>query len=239
MFDYGGNLVQQKNGLWLMDMDINSVKIVEDFGEFMFKFLNVNFLTGSPSPLVTVPELKGATRVDTCDDEVYCGLPYILPVLNFLWISHWLETPPFQVPLETTVNMNTKALVASNVLRLNFTLTGPDHMNLMFSPMAGFSLKQWSIDENKPLASSKQFKRRNMYFVYYSYGLTKRPWNFYLDFEVPESYSVKDPIVDLSVNGQFFHGDGKSTEEMRKFVSRLPDWTTTSYWTGTIRSHVF
>lgn len=36
MFDYGGNLVQQKNGLWLMDMDINSVKIVEDFGEFMF-----------------------------------------------------------------------------------------------------------------------------------------------------------------------------------------------------------
>lgn len=186
-----------------------------------------------------MPELKNAKLVDTCDDEVYCGLPYILPVLNFLWISHWLDTPAFKIPMETEITLLGKSMVSSNVVRLNFTTTGPDHQNLMFSPMDTVTLKGWSLDENTPLASSKKFKNRNMYFVYYSYGQTKKDWNFYLDFEVPSGYDVKDPVVDLSVNGQFFHGEGKTTEQLESVMKRLPEWTTSSAWTGTIRSHVF
>ena len=112
-------------------------------------------------------------------------------------------------------------------------------MNLMFSPMSGLSLKRWSIDEETPLASSKQFKKRNMYFVYYSYGQVPRAWNFHLDFEVPQGFSVNDPVVDLSINGHFIHGERKMSQEMTSFVQRLPDWTTASAWTSTIRSYVF
>lgn len=186
-----------------------------------------------------MPELRVAKLVDTCDDEVYCGLPYILPVLNFLWISHWIDTPAFEIPVETTTLLNSKAMIAENVVRLNFTVTGPGHMNLMFAGMEGCKLKRWSLDENKPLPSSKQFKKRDQYFVYYSYGQTKRPWNFHLDFEVPAGYSTQQPVVDLSVNGQFFYGEGKTTKHLAEFTSRFPDWTTCTSWTGTIRSYIF
>lgn len=186
-----------------------------------------------------MPEVKSARQVDTCDEEIYCGLPYILPVLNFLWVTHWIDSPAFKVPLESTTTLNSKTMISPQLVRLNFTVTGPDHMDLMFAPMNGFSLKRWSIDENPPLPSSKQFKNRNMYFVYYSYGQERRAWNFHLDFEVPTGFSVKDPVVDLSVNGQFIHGKWKVTEQLQEFISRLPDWTTTSGWTSTIRSYVF
>lgn len=186
-----------------------------------------------------MPEVRSAKLVDTCDEEIYCGLPYILPVMNFLWVTHWMDTPAFKVPLETTTTLNSKTMIDRNTVRLNFTMTGPDHMNLMFSPMTSVTLKRWSIDESTPLAGSKQFKKRNLYFVYYSYGQTRRPWNFHLDFEVPEGYTVADPVVDLSLNGQFIHGEWKMTEQLKAFVERLPDWTTTSGWTSTIRSYVF
>lgn len=187
-----------------------------------------------------MPDLQNVKLVDSCDDEIYCGLPYILPVLNFLWVSHWLETVPFKAPEEALAVLNSKEIISSGVVRLNFTITGPDHLQLMFSPQPQFKLNGWSIDESTPLASSKKFKKRNMYFVYYSYGhMTKRNWTFYLDFSVPPSYAVKDPVVDLSVNGQIIHGDHKMNNQLKEFVSRLPDWTTTSAWTSTIRSYVF
>lgn len=160
-------------------------------------------------------------------------------MLNFLWVTHWLDSPPFKIPLETEVVLNEKTLISPEVVRLNFTVTGPDHMNLMFSPLNGFELKRWSIDESPPLAGSKRFKNRNMYFVYYSFGQVNRPWNFHLDFRVPRGYGVAEAVVDLSVNGHFIHGERKLTEQLKTFVDRFPDWTTTSAWTSTIRSFVF
>lgn len=160
-------------------------------------------------------------------------------MLNFLWVTHWLDSPPFQVPLETEVILNEKTLVHADVVRLNFTVTGPDHMNLMFSPLEAFELKRWSIDESVPLAGSKRFKNRKMYFVYYSYGQVNRPWHFHLDFAAPKGYKIEEAVVDLSVNGHFIHGERKLTNQLKVFVDRFPDWTTTSAWTSTIRSFVF
>lgn len=33
VFDYSGQLVKHQSGLWIMDMDINSVKSIEKYGE--------------------------------------------------------------------------------------------------------------------------------------------------------------------------------------------------------------
>lgn len=169
-------------------------------------------------------------------------MPYILPVLNFLWVTHWLDSPPFNIPLDTQVILNEQTMISPDTVRLNFTVTGPDHMNLMLAPLAGYELKRWSIDQSPPLASSKRFKNRKMYFVYYSYGqINNRPWQFHLDFTVPSGFSIvkRTPIVDLSVNGHFIHGERKLTDQLKAFVDRFPDWTTTSAWTSTIRSFVF
>lgn len=184
--------------------------------------------------------MKNARLVEECDDEIYCGQPYILPVLNFLWKTHWLDSPAFEVPLETEVQLVEKTFIDTSTVRLNFTVDGPDHMNLMFAAMPGIDLKRWSIDDSPPLITSKQFKGRNMYFVYYSYGQVRRTWNFHLDFKVPKSFDLKQsPVLDMSLNGHFIHGKWKQTKQLEALVNRFPEWTTTSGWTSTIRSFVF
>lgn len=152
-----------------------------------------------------------------------------------------MDSAPFPVPLETRIVLNEKRMMSPTVVRLDFSIDGPDHQNLMFAPTSdGITLKGWSIDEAEPLASSKKFKNRNMYFVYYSYGQVPRTWNFWLDFNVAAGFDVKrDPVVDLSLNGHFIHGKWKQTKQLKEFVDRFPSWTTTSSWTSTIRSYVF
>lgn len=36
-FDFEGNLIKQKTGIWLMDMDTNSIRAIEDFGEWLIR----------------------------------------------------------------------------------------------------------------------------------------------------------------------------------------------------------
>lgn len=41
-----------------------------------------------------VPEMKNAEVVDEdCTKYLYCGLPYLVPVQNFIFKTHWLEGP--------------------------------------------------------------------------------------------------------------------------------------------------
>lgn len=41
-----------------------------------------------------VPEARKAKRVEEdCVNHLYCGLPYIVPVQNFIFVTHWSEGP--------------------------------------------------------------------------------------------------------------------------------------------------
>lgn len=42
-----------------------------------------------------VPAMQNAQLVTKdCDDYLYCGLPYLVPVLTMIWKTHWLPGPP-------------------------------------------------------------------------------------------------------------------------------------------------
>lgn len=42
-----------------------------------------------------VPHMKNAELVsEDCVKYLYCGLPYLVPVLNMIWKTHWLPGPP-------------------------------------------------------------------------------------------------------------------------------------------------
>lgn len=70
-----------------------------------------------------VPELSETVEVD-CSVELYCGMPYPLPVLNFIKKTTWVSGPPVHVPIETTVTLNSKTLIEHNRLRMNITVNG-------------------------------------------------------------------------------------------------------------------
>lgn len=43
----------------------------------------------------SVPQLRNALPVDKdCEDYLYCGMPYLVPVLTMIWKTHYLPAPP-------------------------------------------------------------------------------------------------------------------------------------------------
>lgn len=64
-YGYNGSLKDHQNGLWIVNLDVNS-----------------------PQSIVRhVPELMNARQIsqDECNSELYCGLPYFIPVITFIW----------------------------------------------------------------------------------------------------------------------------------------------------------
>jgi len=64
-YGINGSLRDHQNGLWIVNLDVNS-----------------------PQSIVRhVPELINARQIsqDECNNELYCGLPYFIPVITFIW----------------------------------------------------------------------------------------------------------------------------------------------------------
>ncbi|XP_059612920.1 endoplasmic reticulum metallopeptidase 1-like [Phlebotomus argentipes] len=217
-YDEKRQLSAQDAGFWIIDMDINTPESVE----------------------MAVSEMKRAKLVD-CSRGIYCAMPYPLPVMNFIFKTHYIETAPFEVAIETDLRLVSKTRLSPDTVRLNFTCHGPDHMNLMFAGMPGFELQAWSLDPEKPLASAHQYLGRNMYFVYYSYSsLEPKVWNFHLDFKVPPKFNIeKDTVLDITASGHMIHGRNKTTPQLTDFMSRFPSWTTATFWTSALRSYKY
>lgn len=52
-----------------------------------------------------VPEMTQAEPVvRDCVDHLYCGLPYLVPVLTMIWKTHWIPGP--MPHLVTPLHMN-------------------------------------------------------------------------------------------------------------------------------------
>lgn len=53
-----------------------------------------------------VPEITKAELVrQDCQDYLYCGLPYLVPVLTMIWKTHWVpgSSPELQIPIRLKV----------------------------------------------------------------------------------------------------------------------------------------
>jgi len=63
-YNANGSVRYSGTGYWVVDLDMNSPHSVESI----------------------VPEVAAATpTVRDCERELYCGLPYLMPVTTFLW----------------------------------------------------------------------------------------------------------------------------------------------------------
>ena len=59
-----GTLREHHYGYWVINLDVNSPHTVS----------------------ALVPEMSRAKLIqEECDRELYCGLPYLIPVITFIW----------------------------------------------------------------------------------------------------------------------------------------------------------
>jgi len=65
------------------------------------------------------------------------------------------------------------------------TTTGPNHVNVYISPKHGVELIWWSVGDGHPqpigMPSSVD---RHQYFIFYSYGTFKQPFELTIDIQV-------------------------------------------------------
>ncbi|KAL1493675.1 hypothetical protein ABEB36_009373 [Hypothenemus hampei] len=211
--DASNAIINKTNGYWIVDMDINSPHTVDNY----------------------VPLMKTAQLVEKeCIDYVYCGLPYLVPVLTMIWKTHWVPAPEPDLlkPLNMTITER-KSIQGGE--RIGFKINGPAHMGVMISPILGIEIDGWSIPTPEPLPGPL-WNGRNTYFIYYAYGLEPVPFQFWINFKIPSNH--KGAIMDFAVTSHYLFGPGKASKDLKRFVSQFPSWSAVTYWTATYESWI-
>ncbi|XP_076681167.1 endoplasmic reticulum metallopeptidase 1 isoform X2 [Andrena cerasifolii] len=213
-YDVNGNLRYSGTGYWIADLDMNSPHSVE----------------------AMVPEIGAATStVKDCEQELYCGLPYFMPVTTFLWKTSWIPGPAPLITIPTKLELISKS-VRQNTVSFTFNITGPDHISIILSPYKSVRLERWSILEGKALQGPK-WNDRETYFVYYSCASDCDPFTFSIELNVPAAR--KTPCLSIALGGHFLHGEHQKSLRFKRFLAQFPPWTVVTPWTATYTSWQF
>ncbi|KAL1130293.1 hypothetical protein AAG570_013231 [Ranatra chinensis] len=153
-------VLDHQGGYWVVDLDVNSPQSV----------------------MSIVPDMALAQQVDDCNTRLYCGLPYIIPVLTLIWRTHWIPGSMPIISVPTSLSLINKT-TTHGVTRYWFSAIGPDHMTLMMSPTKNVHLLSWSFVSGRPLIGPK-WNGRDTYFVYYSCASAPEEWQFWIDLKV-------------------------------------------------------
>ncbi|XP_034180983.1 endoplasmic reticulum metallopeptidase 1 [Osmia lignaria lignaria] len=213
-YDINGKLRYSGTGYWIADLDMNSPYSVE----------------------AMVPEIGAVTpTVKDCEKELYCGLPYFMPVTTFLWKTSWIPGPAPLINIPTKLELVSKS-TKQNTVSFTFNVTGPDHISIILSPYKGVHLEKWSVLEGKPLQGPK-WNDRETYFIYYSCASDCVPFTFSLELHV--NSMPKTPCLSVALGGHFLHGEHQTSLRFKRFLAQFPSWSVVTPWTATYTSWQF
>ncbi|KAF5278793.1 hypothetical protein FQA39_LY18351 [Lamprigera yunnana] len=210
--DVDNKIIDQSSGYWIADMDINSPHSVDRY----------------------VPEIRAAKLVDEdCTKYLYCGLPYLVPVQNFIFKTHWIDGPPIRVKESSDMQLISRKKI-KNGERFSISINGPQHMGVMVSPVLGVELESWSLVQGIPLAAAPLWNNRFTYFIYYCYAGELIPLNFSMDFKIPPGHS--GPVIDIGIISHYQFEP--VAPEFAKMIDSFPPWTAHTYWTSTVETWI-
>lgn len=59
-----------------------------------------------------VPRMRNAhLTTKDCQDYLYCGLPYLVPVLNMIWKTHFVPGPEPEIPNPVSMKVVSKMMI--------------------------------------------------------------------------------------------------------------------------------
>ncbi|XP_043797337.1 endoplasmic reticulum metallopeptidase 1-like isoform X2 [Apis laboriosa] len=190
-YDVDGNLRYSGTGYWIADLDMNSPHSVE----------------------AVVPEIGAVmSTIKDCEKELYCGLPYFMPVTTFLWKTSWIPGPAPLISIPTKLELISKS-IKQNIVSFTFNVT-----------------------EGKPLEGPK-WNNRETYFIYYSCASDCVPFTFSLELNI--NNMPKTPCLSIALGGHFLHGEHQTSLRFKRFLAQFPSWSVVTPWTATYTSWQF
>ncbi|KAK2579325.1 hypothetical protein KPH14_008277 [Odynerus spinipes] len=213
-YNFDGSLRYSGTGYWLVDLDMNSPHSVQTI----------------------VPEVSAATpTIRDCEKELYCGLPYLMPVTTFLWKTSWIPGPSPFINIPTKLELISK-ITKHNATSFTFNITGPNHIGIILSPYKGIHLTKWSVSDREPL-KGPMWNGRETYFIYYSCASDCIPYTFSIELNVSSIQKV--PSLSIALAGHTLHGKHQRSSRFKQFLSQFPSWTVITPWTATYTSWEF
>ena len=101
-FNVDGSMRYSGSGYWIVDLDMNSPHSVE----------------------AMVPEVSKAVHtLKDCEEQLYCGLPYLMPVTTFLWKTSWIPGPAPLINIPTKLDVLASTMLR-NIASFTFNVTG-------------------------------------------------------------------------------------------------------------------
>lgn len=188
--------------------------------------------------LKEAPELFVNARSVDCDG-VYCGRPYFYPILSRVDAKKTLDLPAPQLSIPRVNVSVSRVQESAEIRRLDFRVTGPDHVTIFIFPLPGVHVVSWSFGHQEPVTVNTtpelEATGRETHFIYYSYGeRPSEPWSFSISFYTPSSLEQSSPVTDMSFAGHYLHGDRQYTSTLTDFVRNMPKWTTCVGWSATL-----
>ncbi|KAH9523534.1 Endoplasmic reticulum metallopeptidase 1 [Bulinus truncatus] len=188
-----------------------------------------------------VPWLLERAQRATCDG-VYCGRPYLHPVLPHVDARKTYDFPASNLNLtRVQVELTDRVVLNNSMIRLNFSMSGPSHVTVFISELQKAKIKYWDFGHNVPVeAVTLPFMRYTTYFIYYSHdGPDNTTWKFSMDLHLDCNKTMNHALIRIGFAGHYLHGPNQLTPDLLLLEQELPPWMVTMRWTSTYDEFVF
>lgn len=209
-------------------------------------FVIVNWDRNSPGTVAGhVPTMRRAVRTD-CVAELMCGAPIVGPLApRSSWIP--LARPP-ALPSRADADVRVTAVTSSPDRgpsssrlrrRLEFTVTGPERINVYVSPYPGAGVKSWSFGPDEPVPTTV-WQGNDVYVIRHSRGAAGQDarWTFWLEQESDRGFDENTINVTVAYSW-VVHNSFEPDDELKTFVDSFPRWAHVNYAVASVDAFVF
>ncbi|XP_023033288.1 endoplasmic reticulum metallopeptidase 1 [Drosophila willistoni] len=184
--------------------------------------------------------LTGLVSIESdCNTYMFCGLP----LYDHRWVKNrlkgmWLpREDPITPPGTPDLQLVSKTILADyTTVRLEYNLTGPDHMSLFIQPYEDVVISNWSFLTSYIQAPGSTSSYPPPYHIYFTYGKDKSPLQFFIELTKADG-DFDVPVMQLGVSGHYISSPGDAIST--KFVKTIPPFAVTVDWPATYHRYIF
>ncbi|BFZ17006.1 hypothetical protein BsWGS_20045 [Bradybaena similaris] len=190
---------------------------------------------------IYAPEVFARGRRITCNG-VYCGRPYLYPILPQVDASMNYDFPAshLQVP-RVTIEHHNRTLVSDSEVKLTFKISGPSHVTIFIYGFPLVRLKNWTCGQEFPL---KMFIVSYIIyptcFCHYTHAFSDNATlEFSINIEVEGNKHINSSLIRIGFAGHYLHGPYQVTPDLLALEEELPPWMLPVRWSATYDEYIF
>ncbi|GFR83105.1 endoplasmic reticulum metallopeptidase 1-like [Elysia marginata] len=212
-----GQVRKMDAGIWYMPVDRHSTKHLMDYA----------------------PSVVYHARQATCDG-VYCGRPYLYPMLNLVDTRKTIDFPASHLNVDrVSIKLVERQALGRDLVKLSFAMKGPSHVTIFISEKPKAHIVRWSFGHHIPVeVFTLSSMTETTFFIYYSHS-GNTTWQFSMDIQVEGNKKLTAPLINMGLAGHYLHGINQVSSDLLSLERDLPQWISPVTWTATYDEYVF